>query len=117
MITKLLINSRKNRRTPLQSCLLTASLTTACLFLTTKSTCRLLSRHLNDQWKTSPPFAGDKPLTIGQASKALEQFRENVIKAEMDNWEPHRSILRDSMIETFISQHLSDPGEWFQKVP
>ena len=62
-------------------------------------------------------FASDKPLTIGQASKTLEQFREMVIKAEMDNWEPHRSILRDSMIETFVMQHLSDPADWFQKVP
>jgi REase_MTES_1575/Protein of unknown function (DUF3320) len=62
-------------------------------------------------------FAGDKRLTIGQGSKALEQFREVVIKPEMDNWEPHRSILRDSMIETLITQQLSDPEEWFQKVP
>jgi hypothetical protein len=42
---------------------------------------------------------------------------ETVIKAEMDNWEPHRSILRDSMIETFVMQRLSDPEDWFRKVP
>ena len=57
-----------------------------------------------------PLFTGDKPLTIGQASKALVQFREAVIKAEMDKWEPHRSILRDGMIETFTTQHLSELG-------
>ena len=64
-----------------------------------------------------PLFTGDKPLTIGQASKALVQFREAVIKAEMDKWEPHRSILRDGMIETFTTQHLSDLEDWFYKVP
>jgi very-short-patch-repair endonuclease len=73
--------------------------------------------HSERTVEEEPLFASDKPLTIGQASKALEQFRELVIKTEMDNWEPHRSILRDSMIETFVMQHISDPEEWFQKVP
>lgn len=62
-------------------------------------------------------FAGDGPLTASQAFKALEEFREAVIKSEMANWEPHRSILRDSMIETFVMQLLSNPEDWFRKVP
>ena len=35
----------------------------------------------------------------------------------MADWEPHRSILRDAMIETFVSQHFTDPDEWFTRVP
>src|SRR6202043_3788154 len=44
-------------------------------------------------------------------------FREKVIRAEVHDWEAHRSILRDAMIETFIAQHVADPDEWFTKVP
>jgi very-short-patch-repair endonuclease len=57
------------------------------------------------------------PLTVSQAYKALEEFREFVIKAEIENWEAHRSILRDGMIETFVTQQLNDPDDWFRKVP
>ena len=35
----------------------------------------------------------------------------------IENWEPHRSILRDGMIETFATQRLNEPGDWFNKVP
>ncbi len=35
----------------------------------------------------------------------------------MTDWEPHRSILRDAMIETFVRQKFCDPDEWFEKVP
>ena len=64
-----------------------------------------------------PLYLGDGPLSASQASKALEEFREIVIRNEMANWEPHRSILRDGMIETFVMQRLSDPENWFAKVP
>ncbi|MGA8760756.1 MAG: DUF3320 domain-containing protein, partial [Stellaceae bacterium] len=47
----------------------------------------------------------------------LEEFRESVIKPAIENWEPHRSILRDGMIETFVTQRLNEPGDWFNKVP
>ena len=33
----------------------------------------------------------------------------------MPNWEPHRSILRDAMIETFVSQHFTDPTSGSQR--
>jgi REase_MTES_1575/Protein of unknown function (DUF3320) len=59
----------------------------------------------------------DEPLTKAQGIQVLVEFRESVIRAEMANWEPHRSILRDAMIEAFVSQHFTDPDEWFTKVP
>jgi very-short-patch-repair endonuclease len=64
-----------------------------------------------------PLYIGDGPLSASQTSKALEEFREIVIRNEVANWEPHRSILRDGMIETFVMQRLSDPEDWFRKVP
>jgi len=64
-----------------------------------------------------PVLANEGPITASQASKALEHFRETVIKLAMNDWEPHRSILRDGMIETFVTQRLSDPDDWFRKVP
>jgi hypothetical protein len=63
-----------------------------------------------------PLYTGDGPLSPGQASLALKEFRDIVIRNEMPNWEPHRSILRDGMIEAFVSQRLSDPRDWFAKV-
>ena len=64
-----------------------------------------------------PVLEDDGPLTVGQAYKVLEEFRESVIKPAIENWEPHRSILRDGMIETFVTQRLNEPGDWFNKVP
>lgn len=64
-----------------------------------------------------PVLADDGPLTPSQAYKVLERLRESVIKPAIENWEPHRSILRDGMIETFVTQRLDEPGDWFNKVP
>jgi hypothetical protein len=73
---------------------------------------------------TSEPATGEKallasdgPLTEEQAFEVLKEFREAVIKQEMTAWEPHRSILRDGMIETFVRQRITDPEDWFRKVP
>jgi very-short-patch-repair endonuclease len=63
------------------------------------------------------PVAEVGPLTERQAYKALEKFREIVIKEQMADWEPHRSILREGLIETFVRQRLRDPADWFLKVP
>jgi glucose-6-phosphate 1-dehydrogenase len=49
--------------------------------------------------------------------KVLENFREEVIRPSFPGWEPQRSILRDSMIETFIRQKITDSTAWFNKVP
>ena len=62
-------------------------------------------------------LTGDGPLTEGQAFEVLQEFRDTVIKGEMIAWEPHRSILRDGMIETFVRQRITDPEDWFRKVP
>jgi very-short-patch-repair endonuclease len=62
-------------------------------------------------------LASDGSLTEEQAFEVLKKFREAIIKQEMTAWEPHRSILRDGMIETFVRQRLTDPEDWFRKVP
>jgi very-short-patch-repair endonuclease len=71
--------------------------------------------------RAEPPtlssLSGTEPLTREQLMKALIDFRDTVIRSDMSNWEPQRSILRDGMIETFISQNLTDPDDWFRKVP
>jgi very-short-patch-repair endonuclease len=56
-------------------------------------------------------------LTKGQVIQALVSFRDDVIRKEIPDWEMHRSILRDAMIETFVTQHFTDVDEWFAKVP
>ena len=56
-------------------------------------------------------------LTEPECFEALRQFRDQVIANEMADWEPHRSILRDAMIETFVRQRFVEPDEWFEKVP
>jgi hypothetical protein len=70
---------------------------------------------------TSPPelslLGTEGPLTKSSGIQALKEFRERVIRADTPDWEAHRSILRDAMIETFVSQHFVDPEEWFTKVP
>jgi very-short-patch-repair endonuclease len=72
---------------------------------------------------TPEPAAGEKALlesdgllTEEQAFEVLKEFREAIIKQEMTAWEPHRSILRDGMIETFVRQRVTDPEDWFRKV-
>ena len=49
--------------------------------------------------------------------QALCEFRDTVIATEMTNWERRRSLLRDAMVETFVSQRIDDPEDWFRKVP
>src|SRR5205085_2012790 len=57
------------------------------------------------------------PLSKTDGIRALIEFREKVIRTQMPDWVAHRSILRDAMIEAFVSQHFSDPDEWFTKIP
>lgn len=47
----------------------------------------------------------------------LRRMRDEVIAPAHPQWEPHRSILREGMIETFIAQRLDDPDDWYRKVP
>jgi len=56
-------------------------------------------------------------ISIAEASQALRELRSSVIAKETPNWEPERSILRDSMIEAFVSLRLTDPDDWFKRVP
>jgi len=68
--------------------------------------------------QSTPSLLNDtNALTREQGVQALVEFRATVIRTEVQDWEVHRSILRDSMVETFISQNVSDPDDWFRKVP
>jgi len=63
---------------------------------------------------TSDQFRSSLQSDVAQI---LRQFRDGVIAVEMENWQPHRSILRDSMIETLVAQKVRNPDDWFLKVP
>jgi hypothetical protein len=56
-------------------------------------------------------------LTEAECFEALRRLRDQVIAVEMADWEPQRSLLRETMIETFVRQRFTDPAEWFDKVP
>jgi very-short-patch-repair endonuclease len=68
---------------------------------------------------TSSSFMPTKsgPLSGAEAAQELRSFRDTIIAVEMENWESQRSILRESMIETLVNQRVSDPEDWFRKVP
>ena len=57
------------------------------------------------------------PLTESEAIAALEAFRDSVIKESIRDWVPQRSILRPAMIESFITQRITDSNEWFSLIP
>lgn len=62
-------------------------------------------------------LSGDGPLNEEELRSALREFRDTVIARQMPDWEPHRSILRETMVETFVAQKLDDISDWFLKVP
>lgn len=62
-------------------------------------------------------LSGQGPLAEQDVLRVLRAFRETRISKQMENWESHRSILRDAMIETFIKQKITEPDHWFNKVP
>jgi hypothetical protein len=66
---------------------------------------------------TASVSARSGPLSESEAFQALREFRDAVIARETENWEPHRSILREAMIETLVIQRVRDPDDWFRKVP
>lgn len=65
----------------------------------------------------APHLAEGILLTEKELGAALREFRDSVIAVEMQPWESHRSILRESMIETIIAQRLDDPDHWFNRIP
>jgi len=66
---------------------------------------------------TSEFLDSDTPPSSGEAQDLLVKFREIIIRPKDPNWQPQRSILRDAMIETIVTQRLDDPEDWFGKVP
>jgi very-short-patch-repair endonuclease len=63
-------------------------------------------------------LAGTGKLTSEEARRALVELRE-IIAAEMPDAEPHRCILRDTMIECFLREGLIDDPQqrWFKLPP
>jgi very-short-patch-repair endonuclease len=78
---------------------------------------------LEDEPSATAPIPGehllmsDTPLTLDEAARALEAFREQVIRPAMSDWEAHRSILRPAMIETFVQQRVAEPAAWYTHIP
>jgi very-short-patch-repair endonuclease len=73
---------------------------------------------LTEPISTAPPiYMNIGRMTTNEGIQALREFRETVIAKEMTNWEPERSILREGMIETFVTMRLKDPDDWFRRVP
>ena len=62
-------------------------------------------------------LSSNGPLTPQEATVALETFREEEIRPSMPDWDAQRSILRPAMIETFVSQRITEPDDWFKKIP
>jgi hypothetical protein len=58
---------------------------------------------------TASVSARSGPLSESEAFQALREIRDAVIARETENWEPHRSILREAMIETLVIQRVRDP--------
>ncbi|NWL41098.1 hypothetical protein FBF71_28000 [Bradyrhizobium elkanii] len=56
-------------------------------------------------------------LSEAECFEALRRLRDGVIAVEVVDWEAHRSLLRDAMIETFVRQRITDPDQWFGKIP
>jgi hypothetical protein len=56
------------------------------------------------------------PLTEPECIEELRRLRDQ-ISVETADWEPHRSLLREAMIETFVRQRFTDQDQWFDKVP
>jgi very-short-patch-repair endonuclease len=77
----------------------------------------LRDEELPAQPMTDFGLQGKASLTEPECFEALRQFRDQVIANEMADREPHRSILRDAMIETFVRQKFVEPDDWFEKVP
>jgi very-short-patch-repair endonuclease len=71
----------------------------------------------NLSWERKPLLASTGPLNSEDLHTALREFRETVIAEEMKDWEPHRSILREGMIEAIVGTKLDDPEDWFRKIP
>src|SRR5262249_5274745 len=62
-------------------------------------------------------FERSGPLSEAEAFQALREFRDTVVAREIENWEPHRSLLREWMIETLVIQRVRDSDDWLRKVP
>jgi very-short-patch-repair endonuclease len=67
--------------------------------------------------KTEPTEGSEDRPSEKDISQALEEFRDTVIAKEIPDWDRHRSVLRDAMIETFVKQRFVDPDEWFNLIP
>jgi hypothetical protein len=77
----------------------------------------ILNGHAVVEHETPRVFIDDSALTPAEVADALREFRDTVIAKNVENWQPHRSILREAMIETLIAQRIADPDDWFDRIP
>ena len=64
-----------------------------------------------------PKLDEQSPISEAEARACLARLRDAIVQSSVANWDPSRSILRDSMIEMFIAQRFDDPDDWSKKVP
>jgi very-short-patch-repair endonuclease len=60
---------------------------------------------------------GNGRLSREEARHALEAFRTAIIELEMPDAARHRCILREAMIEYFLSARFDDPDDWMKRIP
>ena len=83
----------------------------------TPSGCTCSPEAIEHSLAARDPLLGAGWLTPAEATAVLEAFRERVVRPATNEWEPHRSILRPAMIETFVQQRVSDPADWYTRIP
>ena len=59
----------------------------------------------------------DCALSVDQAERVLEAFRDYVIKPSIPNWVMQRSILRPAMLTNFVSKRIRSRTDWFAQIP
>ena len=66
-----------------------------------------------------PPIAGgaDEEEKAPDLLTALRRFRQSVIMVDFPGSEPNRSILREDMIEAIVRSELTDPDDFYTKIP
>jgi hypothetical protein len=58
------------------------------------------------------------PLAEPERIALWRHYRDDhVIAPAAKEWQPQRSILRDGVIETLVQQTITDPDDWFTRVP
>jgi hypothetical protein len=78
--------------------------------------------NANKSFQANSGVLDDSSFSVARLSRRdaidlLRALRDDEIATSVPDWEPERSILRDGMIETFVSKRVADPDQWFLHVP